>query len=252
VTAIETSVEPVTVSIVEPITPPLVAVIIVLPGATAVARPAVEMVAVAVMLEAQVTDAVMSLVVASLYVAVAVNCWVVPFAIDMFVGVIAIELSVAGPIPPMPAVPVPAFPPMPAIPSPAFPPVPPAVPFPAVPSPAVPFPAVPFPAVPFPAMPLPAWPPLPACPPPPPPLLQPKVAATNDKTTKARTNVPALLVMFIWFSLSVTALAFFDRRSRRRQRLLIRSNLGRRNNGKMRENDRGSGLHARGQAFWRR
>jgi hypothetical protein len=58
--------------------------------------------------------------------------------------------------------------------------------------------------------------------------------------------------MFIWFSLSVTALAVVGRQSMRRRRLLIRSNLGRRNNGKMRENDGRLDLHAQGQAFARR
>jgi hypothetical protein len=75
---------------------PIVAVMFVMPGATPVATPAVEIVAVAVMLEAQVTIAVRFIVDWSSYVPVAVNCWVVFFAIDMFAGVTAIETRCAG------------------------------------------------------------------------------------------------------------------------------------------------------------
>jgi hypothetical protein len=78
VTAIDTSVAAVTVSVVLPLIAPLVAEMTVVPSATALARPAVpaalEIVAVAVVADAHVTVAVRLCVVASLYVPVATNC----------------------------------------------------------------------------------------------------------------------------------------------------------------------------------
>ena len=77
VTAIEVSEMTVSVTPGE-VTLPREAVICVVPWATAVASPAAEIVAVAVVPEVQVTVEVMSEVEASLKVAVAVNCCVAP------------------------------------------------------------------------------------------------------------------------------------------------------------------------------
>ena len=77
VTAMEVS--EITVSVTPgEVTPLREAVICVVPWATPVARPAAEIVAVAVVPDAQVTVDVMSEVEASLKVAVAVNCCVAP------------------------------------------------------------------------------------------------------------------------------------------------------------------------------
>src|SRR5206468_1456400 len=89
----------VTVSVVLPETPPEVAVIVVVPAATDVARPcdppALLIVATAVLDELQVTWVVRSCVVVSLKVPVAVNCWVNPSGRPGLVGVTAIETRVA-------------------------------------------------------------------------------------------------------------------------------------------------------------
>src|SRR5256712_2850239 len=89
----------VTVSVVLPETPPKVAVIVVVPAATDVARPcdppALLIVATAVLDELQVTWVVRSCVVLSLKVPVAVNCWVNPSARPGLVGVTAIETRIA-------------------------------------------------------------------------------------------------------------------------------------------------------------
>jgi hypothetical protein len=91
VTAMETSVGGVTVSVVEPVTPFSVAEIEEVPVATAVARPPVLMVATEVVADAHITLLVRFCVELSLYVPVAVNCWVVPLAMDGLVGVTAID-----------------------------------------------------------------------------------------------------------------------------------------------------------------
>jgi hypothetical protein len=87
-----------TVKVVLPLIVPEVAVIVVLPGARAVAKPVLLIVATVVLLEAQVAEFVMSLVVPFENVAVAVNCCVLPttprFRV-VFAGVTAIELRVA-------------------------------------------------------------------------------------------------------------------------------------------------------------
>ena len=85
----------VTVSTVEPLTSPSVALMLLVPIATPGARPLALIVALAVVPEAQVTEPVMTAVVASEYVPVAVNCWFVPAAIDGFAGVTAMLVSVA-------------------------------------------------------------------------------------------------------------------------------------------------------------
>ena len=93
VTAIDTNVGAVTVSVVEPLIEPEVAVIVVLPCATLVARPAALMVATLVDEEFQVTESVRFSVEPLLYVPVAVNCSFVPRAIEGLAGVIEIEES---------------------------------------------------------------------------------------------------------------------------------------------------------------
>ena len=100
VTSIDTRVAEVTVSVVDPEIAPNVAVIVVGPTARALARPsdprAVEIVATASSDEDQITDAVMSWVVASVKVPVAVNCCVVPFAMLGAGGSTAIETRLAS------------------------------------------------------------------------------------------------------------------------------------------------------------
>ena len=86
-----------TVSVVEPDTLPIVAVMLLVPLPTGVANPAAEIVATVVVCEAQVTWLVKSFVVLLLYVPVAVNCCVaVRLVIVGFAGVTAIEFSVGG------------------------------------------------------------------------------------------------------------------------------------------------------------
>jgi hypothetical protein len=71
-----------------------VAVIVVVPGATEVAKPLASMVAAAEFEELQITDFVQSCVVPSKYVPVTANCWVAPFAAMLgFTGVIARDES---------------------------------------------------------------------------------------------------------------------------------------------------------------
>ncbi len=85
-----------TVSGVEPLTDPKVALMVVLPAATLEARPCALMVAAAALDDVQVTVEVMSWVLLSLKVPVAVNCLVVPTAMLEFAGVTAMETSVAA------------------------------------------------------------------------------------------------------------------------------------------------------------
>src|SRR2546428_456471 len=100
VTVIVDRVAFVTVSVVFPETSPSVAVIVVVPAATDVAKPceppALLIVATAVLDELQVTWVVRSCVVLSLKVPVAVNCRVVPFAMLGLVGVTVIVDRVAA------------------------------------------------------------------------------------------------------------------------------------------------------------
>src|SRR5207253_2111344 len=87
-------------SVVEPVTKPDVALIVVVPMLAPVARPllpaALLTVATFALDEAHVTVAVRSCVEPSVYVPVAVNCCVVPAAMDGLVGVTARETSVAA------------------------------------------------------------------------------------------------------------------------------------------------------------
>jgi len=95
-TVIETSVAVLTVSGVEPLTDPKVALMVVLPVATLVARPCALMLAAAEFDDVQITVVVMSCVLLSLKVPVAVNCLVVPTAMVELAGVTAIETRVAA------------------------------------------------------------------------------------------------------------------------------------------------------------
>jgi len=95
VTAIETSVAAVAVSVADPLTEPDVAVIVAVPCATLVASPVVVMVATAGVLELHCTVLVMFCVLPSLNVPVAVNCCVIPSGNVGIAGVTAIETSVA-------------------------------------------------------------------------------------------------------------------------------------------------------------
>ena len=86
-----------TVSTVDPETEPEVALMTLVPTPAPVARPPEVIVAVDVVADAQVTEAVRFCVLLSLYVPVAVNCCVWPLAIEGLAGVTAIETRVAEP-----------------------------------------------------------------------------------------------------------------------------------------------------------
>ena len=87
---------PVTVRVAVPDLPLKAAVMVEEPAATPVARPLLATVAVGVLDELQVTCEVISWVVESEYVPVAVNCWVLPAAMLAVAGVTAIEDSVTA------------------------------------------------------------------------------------------------------------------------------------------------------------
>ena len=93
--AIETSVAAVTVRSADPLIEPDDAVIVALPIATLCANPAL-MVATDCVSDDQVAVEVRSCVLLSVKVPVAVNCCVVPKAIDGFAGETAIETSAAA------------------------------------------------------------------------------------------------------------------------------------------------------------
>src|ERR1700736_3097218 len=95
VTAIDTSPGPVTVSEAVPVIVPEAAVMVTGPPAvTPVAKPAVVIVAIPVVEELQITLPVRFCVELSVYVPVAVYCWVVPFAMVAETGVTAIDCNV--------------------------------------------------------------------------------------------------------------------------------------------------------------
>lgn len=100
VMAMETRAAAVTVSVVEPAIEPEVAVMVVDPGATLVARPwlpeALLIVAIPAVAELHCTVCVMFWVLPSVNVPVAVNCWVVPKGRVGMAGVTAIETTAAG------------------------------------------------------------------------------------------------------------------------------------------------------------
>ncbi len=95
VTTMEDRVPGVTVRVVLPETVPEAAVIVAVPAAMAVARPLLLTTATVVLDELQVTCVVMSWVVRSEKIAVAVNCWVVPAGMLRSAGVTAMEETVA-------------------------------------------------------------------------------------------------------------------------------------------------------------
>jgi hypothetical protein len=95
VTAIDTSVATVVVSVADPLTEPDVAVMVAVPCATLVARPVGVMVATAGVLELHCREPLMFCVLPSLNVPVAVNCCVIPSGRVGIAGVTAIETSVA-------------------------------------------------------------------------------------------------------------------------------------------------------------
>jgi hypothetical protein len=92
VTAMDTSVAEVTVSTVDPLTLPEIAMIVLDPAAFAVAIPPGAIVAVFVFWDCQLTEALRSFVEPSLYFPVAVNGSVAPVAIVGFTGVTEIAL----------------------------------------------------------------------------------------------------------------------------------------------------------------
>jgi hypothetical protein len=96
VTAIDTKVAFVTVSVVDPTTLPLVALIVELPAFSAVARPPAVIVAVAGVPDAHTALFVRSCVELSLNVPVAVNCCVFPTRTEGVAGVTAIDVSAAA------------------------------------------------------------------------------------------------------------------------------------------------------------
>src|SRR5438270_10401261 len=68
----------------------------VVPAPMAVTSPVLPAVTTVVSLELQVAELVTSCVLPSVYVPVAVNCWVVPLTIDAFAGFIAMEDTIGG------------------------------------------------------------------------------------------------------------------------------------------------------------
>jgi hypothetical protein len=94
--AIETSVAAVTVSTVEPEIVPEVALMVVVPIPVLMTNPVVLIVAVVMVLDAQVAFPVKFCVLPSVNVPAAVNCWVVPSAIEGFAGVTTSETSAAA------------------------------------------------------------------------------------------------------------------------------------------------------------
>ena len=96
VTAIDTSVGAVTVSVVVPLMAPEAALIVLVPVPTPVANPPEVIVATVVVSELHVAVLVRFCVELSENVPVAVNCFVVPLAIEGFAGVTAIDTSVGA------------------------------------------------------------------------------------------------------------------------------------------------------------
>jgi hypothetical protein len=93
--AIDTSAAAVTVSTVDALNAPEAAVTVAVPIATLCATPALLIVAVEGVSDVHVAVLVRFCVVPSVKVPVAVNCWLVPFAIDGVAGVTAIDTSAA-------------------------------------------------------------------------------------------------------------------------------------------------------------
>jgi len=100
VTAMEDSVEEVTVRVEFPETVPTVAVMVVVPAARAVARPLLPTVATVELEELQETWVVISPLGPTSNVPVAVNCWVAPTDMVAVAGLTAMEVGTAIPFPP--------------------------------------------------------------------------------------------------------------------------------------------------------
>jgi hypothetical protein len=96
VTAMEVTTAGVTVSVVELLMLPSVAVIIEVPVARVEANPVLDIVATVVFADAQTTEFVRFSIDPSLNVPVAVNCWVRPLATLGSAGVTAIAVTIAG------------------------------------------------------------------------------------------------------------------------------------------------------------
>ena len=98
VTEIDTSVGAVTVTVrvVDPLTAPEAACILLVPAPTPVANPPAAIVATPVVCEVHIAVLVRFCVELSEKVPVAVNCWVALFAIEGFAGVTAIDTSVGA------------------------------------------------------------------------------------------------------------------------------------------------------------
>lgn len=93
---IETNAAAVTVSVVVPLIFPTLAIMVVLPVAALCAKPVESTVATVDTLELQLAVLVRFRVVESVYIPVAVNCWLVPTdAMDGLAGVMAIESNTA-------------------------------------------------------------------------------------------------------------------------------------------------------------
>jgi hypothetical protein len=95
-TSIATSVAAVMVSVADPLTDPELAEIVALPTATPIASPEPATLAIPLADELQVTEFVRSWELPSLKTPLAVNCWVVPAAMDADPGRTLIETSVAA------------------------------------------------------------------------------------------------------------------------------------------------------------
>jgi len=95
-TVSETMTGALTVSVVEPTMAPRVAEIVVVPDATPLANPVTSTVATAGVDEPQLTSAVRSRLLPSLYAPVAVNCWVVFNGIDNAAGATVIDVRLAA------------------------------------------------------------------------------------------------------------------------------------------------------------
>src|ERR1700730_18332458 len=96
VTESEVKTAAVTVNVPEPLTAPDCAVIVAVPWAKLVASPPFLTVATAVADEVHWALLLMFCLVPLLYVPVAVNCWLLPAAMEAFVGVTESEVNTAG------------------------------------------------------------------------------------------------------------------------------------------------------------
>ena len=93
---IEESVGALTVKVVEPVIPPMLADTVLVPGVTPVTTPLISTVATAVELDFHVTRAVRSLLLPSAYLPVAENCWVVLTGIELAAGATVIDSKFAA------------------------------------------------------------------------------------------------------------------------------------------------------------